>query len=220
MSKQWLLSSCCVAALLLTADPGTAQQTLPNGVTLRISGVVLNPHATRKSFIVRPASGQEQPRHAHTNVEMLVPQSGYPRVIRHTIGPPASGYLTETPASLACIYQTGLSSTDAGKGCNPNLVTALPTGGSHAIAIVDAYHYPTAAADLAAFNSQFGVTRTGTFQVIYAGANSSSTCNTGGTAPPTSTGWNSRRGFGHRDGGLDGARRQPLPGRSQLEFLY
>jgi kumamolisin len=38
---------------------------------------------------------------------------------------------------------------------DPNTVTANPTGGAHAIAIVDAYHYPTAVSDLAVFSAQF-----------------------------------------------------------------
>ncbi len=55
-------------------------------------------------------------------------------------------------------------------GCNPNTVTALPAGGSKAIAVVDAYHDPNAASDLAKFSTQFGlpaVTST-TFQVVFA----------------------------------------------------
>jgi kumamolisin len=49
-------------------------------------------------------------------------------------------------------------------------VTANPSGGARAIAIVDAYHYPTAMHDLQVFSAQFGLpapTSTN-FQVIYA----------------------------------------------------
>ena len=71
------------------------------------------------------------------------------------VGPPKTGTFIETPASLACIY--GLVAPTA--GCNPNTVTAVATGGSRAIAVVDAYHNPTAAADLMTYSQQFGLPR-------------------------------------------------------------
>ncbi len=69
--------------------------------------------------------------------------------------PPAPGYVYATPASIACIY--GLTSPIA--LCNPNSLnsTSNPTGGTKAIAIVDAYHYPNALSDLKAFSTQFGL---------------------------------------------------------------
>lgn len=42
-------------------------------------------------------------------------------------------------------------------GCNPNLTTNTPQGGSQSIAIVDAFDDPNALGDLAAFSDQFGV---------------------------------------------------------------
>jgi len=74
-------------------------------------------------------------------------------------GPPFTGYIYQTPASLACIY--GLVAVIA-PGCNPNLfqpnsASTLPAGGSKAIAIVDAYDDPNAAGDLAFFSFQFGL---------------------------------------------------------------
>jgi subtilase family serine protease len=100
-------------------------------------------------------------------------------------GPPQSGYLIETPASLGCVYHL----TAFGSGCNPNVVTANPTGGSNAIAVVDAYDDTTAAADLATFDSQFGVTA-GTFTKIYGTGNPANGC-VNGTQPSsaTGTGW-------------------------------
>ena len=80
---------------------------------------------------------------------------------------PVAGYAAETPASLACLY--GLVSVVA--GCNPVTLTTVASGGSRAVAIVDAYDYPTALADLAAFSKQFGLpapTAT-TFSVVYQG---------------------------------------------------
>jgi kumamolisin len=79
------------------------------------------------------------------------------------VGPPFSGYFYETPASIGCLYKL----MKFIRGCNPNTVTANPTGGFGAIAIVDAYDYPTAATDLAAFSTQFGLPAAN-FSVIYA----------------------------------------------------
>jgi subtilase family serine protease len=98
---------------------------------------------------------------AHTNVKFIRPAT-----IRASsawvanpsasplVGPPYAGYGYETPGSLACLY--GLVTSTP--GCSPNAATAVPsTKGSKAIAIVDAYHYSTALADLQAFSAQFGL---------------------------------------------------------------
>ena len=69
---------------------------------------------------------------------------------------------TETPASLACVYQlvTGPPRV-APIATSKN----LPTGGVGAIAIVDAGFYPTAQADLSAFDAFFGIPDTTITQV-------------------------------------------------------
>jgi subtilase family serine protease len=93
---------------------------------------------------------------------IIYPQSSIPQAGRHhtnyffvdsdkpAITPPSG---VETPGSLACVYQ--LVSGPA--GCPVATSTALPTGGWGAIAIVDAGDYPTAASDLAAFSSYYGI---------------------------------------------------------------
>lgn len=118
---------------------------------------------------------------AHTNVRVLqLPDAAaappallgaQPRL------PPKSGNFYETPASLACIY--GLVKRTY--GCNPQRVTANAGGGSRVIAIVDAYHDPTALSDLNTFSRQFGLptVTAASFQVIYAS----------GTRPPVDSGW-------------------------------
>ena len=120
-------------------------------------------HARGK--VVTPLSGFEQPgdagRAAHTNVQVLQPAKALLR--EQTYGPPYLGYAYETPASLACVY--GLVTVVS--GCNPNKVTAVPTGGGKMIAIVDAYDAPNASSDLAAFSTQFGLPHS-SFQVVYA----------------------------------------------------
>ena len=126
-----------------------------------------------------PGSSVEQPGQvgvrAHTNIKIFVPGGGIgtalPRLPsgratpRH--GPPLTGYFFETPASLGCVY--GLVSPLVA-GCNPDTVVANPSGGGRAIAIVDAYHYPTALSDLRVFSAQFGLPlpTAANFQVVYA----------------------------------------------------
>ena len=95
--------------------------------------------------------------------KIFIPQSSIPVPGRHHTnyfyvdsdkpspnGPPAG---VETPGSIACVYQ--LISGPA--GCPVKTATAVPTGGIGAIAIVDAGYYPTAATDLAAFSTYYGI---------------------------------------------------------------
>lgn len=118
--------------------------------------------------IIIPASSIENPGDAgvrvHTN--HLIRADGF--TTGSVLTPAGSGSTLpkgETPASLRAVY-------------------SLPsTGGSGIIAIVDAYHYPTAANDLAVFSKQFGLpsctTSTGCFKVVYAS----------GKQPVTNCGW-------------------------------
>jgi subtilase family serine protease len=106
---------------------------------------------------------------AHTNhVVFLPPQASN--------GSPGG----ETPASLACIYQTV---STLPQGCPINGTSTLPPEGSGTIAIVDAYDYPTAENDLNVFSSQFSLpactTANGCFRRIYAS----------GTKPKQNCGW-------------------------------
>jgi subtilase family serine protease len=113
--------------------------------------------------VVVPSSSIQRPedvgQRAHTNVRWLA-QLVAPEL------PPVSGLFYETPASLGCIYKLVSPRVP---GCNPNTVTSNPTGGSKAIAIVDAYDAPYAASDLQAFSTQFGLPFSPSqFQVVYA----------------------------------------------------
>ena len=123
----------------------------------------------RGGRIVVPASSLAGPEdfgnRAHTNVRFFAAAKTAANRAAMS-GPPYAGYNFETPASLACVY--GLTA-QAG-GCNPNTIAAAAQGGSRAIAIVDAYHYPNAMADLKYFSAQFGLpvpTASG-FQVVFA----------------------------------------------------
>ena len=127
--------------------------------------------------VVTPASGLVKPgdfgRAAHTNIEIFVPPPG--------ANPDLPPF--ETPASVACAYRFVAPAS----GCDPNIVTTNASGGSHAIAIVDAYHYSAAAGDLTVFASQFSLPAAD-LHVIYA---SQGDCVEGGTPPPSGsgTGW-------------------------------
>ena len=169
-----ILLTTAAALLVSSAIPMLAQQAV-----------------SHKGRIVIPESGFERTEDVgirmHTNYQILVPRDrdkfgavtnsyAFPQEnVVPFAGPPFSGTGFETPASIACIYHlvTPVS------GCNPNTFKTNPSGGSKAIAIVDAYYYPTAMADLNAFSAQFGlpaVTST-TFKVLQAGG-------TGGCAGP------------------------------------
>jgi kumamolisin len=101
--------------------------------------------------IIYPASSIAQPGRHHTNYFFVDSDQSQPQ-------PPPGN---ETPASLACVYQ--LVSGPA--GCPIATSTNVPTGGVGAIAIVDAGYYPTAASDLAAFSTQFGIPQADLTQV-------------------------------------------------------
>ncbi len=137
--------------------------------------------ASRGGHVVLPESSTEQPEHvglrAHTNFKMFVPNAGMaarqtsPEAAPQAGGPPFKGYFYETPASLACVYKLVPASDPASDAaCDPNTRSTNPAGGSRAIAIVDAYHYPTAMSDLQVFSAQFGLPAptSANFQVVYA----------------------------------------------------
>ncbi len=139
---------------------------LITAIALILSSTFALAQATRvPGKVVTPVSSFEKPgdagRFAHTNVQVYLPTRAFPRP--QMSGPPYAGYAYETPASLACVY--GLVTVVT--GCNPNKVTAVPTGGGRMIAIVDAYDAPNAASDLAKFSTQFGLPPA-SFQVVYA----------------------------------------------------
>lgn len=94
---------------------------------------------------------------AHTNVLLMHPQDELAAMGQghslQQVGPPVAGLFFETPASLACLYQLA----PVVPGCNPNLVTVNPSGGSGTIAIVDAFDDPLAEHDLHQFSIQFGL---------------------------------------------------------------
>jgi subtilase family serine protease len=165
------------------------------------AGTVLLGHAHAAADPVRggqvfvPDSGIADPDMAgviaNTNVRVFVPRGGMDQVeppsmkrLREIEAAAANSpknvpfpnyYYLETPASLACVY--ALVPTPLA-GCNPYSTIVNASGGAHAIAIVDAYDDPTAAADLAFFSTQFGLPAAN-FQVVYAA----------GKKPAANSGW-------------------------------
>jgi kumamolisin len=90
---------------------------------------------------------------AHTNIELYINSD-----------PSAPAPTAETPASIACVYQMVTTVS----GCPIASTVNLPQGGAAAIiVIVDAYDDPTAASDLAAFSTYYGLPQAA-FEVIYA----------------------------------------------------
>jgi len=91
-------------------------------------------------------------RRAHTNIVLYI----------HTDNT-QPGPTFETPASIACVYHL----VPQVSGCPISGTTINPTGGSGAIALVEAYDYPTAANDLAVFSVRFGLPPAN-LQIVYA----------------------------------------------------
>jgi subtilase family serine protease len=128
---------------------------------------------------------------AHTFLQVLASSANF-TVTPENVGPPFPGLFYQTPASLACVY--GLQ--PAATGCNPNIVSLNPSGGSRAIGIVDAFDDPNAFADLQFYSKQFGLIpiTTSSFQVVFApkGAFPPGVCQSGAATRPKSslgTGW-------------------------------
>lgn len=131
---------------------------------------VAESHATGRGIVLVPKSNVARPEdrglRAHTNFEVFVPNEPFAAKANATGSPYPGYYYAETPASLACAYKLVTVVT----GCDPYTVTTVPTKGSKAIAIVDAYDAPNAMADLTTFSQQFGlkVPTSSTFKVVYA----------------------------------------------------
>jgi kumamolisin len=127
---------------------------------------------------------------AHTNLQILASSKDFTANPQVT-GPPFPGYLYQTPASIACIY----SLQPAVPGCNPNVASSNPSGGSRFIGIVDAYDDPNAYVDLQFFSTQFGLApiTPSSFRVVYApyGGPSPGSCVGPATQPSSAlgTGW-------------------------------
>jgi kumamolisin len=139
----WFLSLLAVLFLLGSAQSVTAQ-------TPRVKHHIMVP----KSSIAHPSDGGAT---AYTNLLVMMPQGGPIPIDANAQPnelPPVPGLFFETPASLACVYRLVKHPKP---GCNPDETTDTATGGSGAIAIVDAFDDPKAKSDLAIFSAIFGL---------------------------------------------------------------
>ena len=117
-----------------------------------------------------PASAQTRYESVYNGHRIIYPESSIPVPGRmHTnyffvdsdqmsSAPPSN---VETPGSVACVYKLVPGPT----GCPIATSTTVPDGGIGAIAIVDAGYYPTAQADLDAFDAFYGIPPTTVIQV-------------------------------------------------------
>jgi kumamolisin len=120
------------------------------------------------------ASAQTRTESTFNGHRIIIPASSVPQLGRHHTNyffvdsdvaqPDAPPSGVETPGSVACVYQLVAGPI----GCPVATSTNLPSGGWGAIAIVDAGDYPTAATDLAAFDSYYGIPAAD-FKLVYSG---------------------------------------------------
>jgi kumamolisin len=134
-------------ALLLSPGFSSAQQ----AVGPVSKGHVMIP----KSSIAEPGDAGVK---AHTHLHIFVPPVGmnFGPAARPNELEPFPGAFFETPASLGCIYHLVHREVP---GCNPDVTTENPNAGkgAGAIALIEGFDDPTAAADLAIFSAQFGL---------------------------------------------------------------
>jgi subtilase family serine protease len=160
----------------LAQEPTVASYAAPSDVYVPESSIARPGDEGRfahTNYVIRNTRGV----HPSTRLEDALPNLSLPAPEDN---PQPENTFAEYPASLACLYKM---SPNSYPGCTPvNNSAYNATGGSRAIAIVIAYHYPTAGADLSYFNSYFGLPHNFT-QVI---ANGNGHCVT----PPVDTGWN------------------------------
>jgi kumamolisin len=138
-----------VGAVVLFLSPALSFAQQGTGPTAR--GHVMIP----KSSIAQPGDAGVN---AHTHLRLFVPPDGmnFGPAPRPNELEPFPGAFFETPASLGCIYHLVHREVP---GCNPDVTTENPNvgKGAGAIALIEGFDDPTAAADLAIFSAQFGL---------------------------------------------------------------
>ncbi len=173
------------AIALCCASPGWAQDAARSAIIQQLISRGAQLRDIPSGTIITPASSllraEDLGVRAHTNFKIFIPATlpSGPAVPAGNNAPPFSGYYFETPSSLACGYNL----VTPANGCNPNTFHTNASGGSRAIAIVDAYNNPTVRSDLAAYSAQFGLPAvTSSNFVIWYCVNTEASCNQ--TTPP------------------------------------
>lgn len=140
MKRPLALAALCATAVLTCSGPLCAQN--------------------RRDTVIIPRSNFSRPEdaglRAHTNIQLFLPGG---------VSPDSTQPTGETPSSLGCVY--GIVPNPE-PGC-PKDGKSNPTKGKGVIAIVDAFHYPTAKADLNVFSDTFGLPRAN-FQQVHVGS--------------------------------------------------
>lgn len=169
-----------VAVLVVTFSTFAAAQKLPGSREAVPEAAPAGPH----SFFV-PESSIERPEdagiRAHTNW-VFATKDG--RVIETAAQPDFTAVQQyETPSSMGCLYKIPGSTGP----CVPNINSpgGPQKGGQKVIVLVDAYDNPYAAAELAAFDAQFGLPAVNFIQDYANGSGSSCA----GSPPPFNAGW-------------------------------
>ena len=137
MKRSFVMSAIVGVAVVIGVTFLLGVASAPASAQARVESV-FNGHR-----IIYPQSSIPQPGRHHTNYFFVDSDQPQPQ-------PPPGN---ETPGSLACVYELVTGPT----GCPIATSTNVPTGGVGAIAIIDAGDYPTAASDLAAFSSYYGI---------------------------------------------------------------
>ncbi len=134
----------CAEAQAPTRTPSAAIHWIPNSNTPR-AGAGFHPRTFMRGLSL-PGKHMVPPK---------ISADG--KITPNMFDPTGLGYAYGTPQSTACVY--GLVPTSY--GCNPFEVTATPSSAKPlAIALVDAYHNPTAQSDLDTFSNWFGLPNT------------------------------------------------------------
>lgn len=146
------LLACGMLSALAVGAASAQQADVPPAAEGPAIGSVLTPDSSRP--VPRSAG-----KLAHTNFKVLVPR------FRPAAGiSPYGGNFYETPASLACVYRQ----VPVARGCVPHRARIVAGGGSHTIALVDAYDHPNIAGNLATYSAQFGLPPAN-FRIVFAG---------------------------------------------------
>jgi kumamolisin len=151
--RNWLAIAVASALVSAAALPAFAQD---DGVTFFYGDLLVQTVRVIPGVgtVVLPESSFPQPTGwASTHIELLIPETPLVEPPGPGVQPASTTSTPETPASLACVYRLVPQSN----GCDPNKVSAVATGGSNTIAIVDAYNDKTALADLKKFSKKFGL---------------------------------------------------------------
>src|SRR5882672_4730191 len=144
---------------------GAMAQEAPGGSTGKASPMRAGEATSQAGRIFVPESSKEKPGdaglRAHTLYVLHSTDGNKPKglsipITQGVAGPLATTLEAETPQSLGCLYVANPVSP----GCVPNYASGSggpSAAGYGAIALVDAFDNPSAATDLAAFDSYWGL---------------------------------------------------------------